>query len=78
MERKNVGGAVACPDTSILDEGAGELFYALGEFLIDGTVWDLLPHVFEVDLPLVVLELCADLFDFLVDLFAIEVDLFSG
>ena len=78
MEREDVGGAVSRPDTPALDEGARELFYALGQFLVDGPMRDLLPHVLEVDLPLIVLELCADFLDFLIYLLAVEINLFSG
>lgn len=78
MEGQDVGGLVRCPDGKVFGKEQGEGFDAFGEFLIDRTMRDFVPHVLEVDLPLVVLELGADFFDFLVNKFSIEINGGSG
>ncbi len=77
VKGKDVGGLITGPNGGVIDKGFGEGIDALWEFLVDGSMRDFFPHVFEVDLPLIILELGANLFDFGVNLFAIKVDLFA-
>ena len=64
VKGKNVGGLITGPNGGIIDKGFGEGVDALWEFLVDGAMRYFFPHVFEVDLPLIILELGADFFDF--------------
>jgi hypothetical protein len=77
VKGKDVGGLITGPNGGVIDKGFGEGVDALWEFLVDGAMGDFFPHVFEVDFPLIILELGADFFNFLVNLFAIKVNLLA-
>ncbi len=77
MEGENVGGLVGRPDSGVVNKGLGEGVDALREFVVDGSMRYFFPHVLEVNLPLIILKLSTDLFDLLVDLLAIKVNIFS-
>lgn len=73
MESQNVGCLIPSPYRSALHEPLGQLLNPLWQFLVDGPVRDLFPHVLKIDFPLIVLELCAYFLNFLIDLLAVKV-----
>ena len=77
VKSQNIGCLITRPHRHTYWEGLRKLLNPLGKLLIDGSLRNFLPHVFEVDFPLVVLKISADFFDPFINLLPVKVNWLS-
>ena len=77
VKRQNVRGLVTGPYGGSTNVSFGNLFNAFRKFLIDCSIWNLFPHILEVNFPFIILEFLTYFFDFLVYSLTIKINCFA-